>query len=90
MDEFQKCPNTLVADLGDAVSTLFDPFNVKYYAQVTNLSVERSVIPEAWAKQVDDELKNNVDISPVSEFASFYLSNLVIPCRVQCNDIYWP
>jgi len=95
LTELEKCENPAVADLSDsdAVSTLYDPFYVKYYAQVRNLlSGDRSItgVPDDWAAEVLNELnKNGGNTSSVKNLAAFYLTHLVIACRVQCN-IYWP
>jgi len=36
--------------------------------------------------KVNDELtENGGDISPVTWLANYYLTNLVIACKVQCN-----
>lgn len=71
------------------VSTLWGPFYVKYYARVYKLigeSPDLSVSPDDWAVEVNDELnENNGNISFVKELADYYLTNLVIACKVQCN-----
>ena len=60
-----------------------------YYAQVGNLIGEphdRSVNPNDWAAKVNKELtENGGNISFVKSLAEFFLTNLVIACKVQCN-----
>jgi hypothetical protein len=75
------------------VSTLCNPFYIKYYAQVGNIlndDSDRSVDPDDWAAAVNSNLKEyGGDILSVTELASYFLSHLVVACRVQCN-ICWP
>jgi len=98
LEKFAMCQNGAVKSLGDAVSTLCDPFYVKHYAQVDNLigeSPDRSTSPDVWAKKMNDELNENrrelgrEGISSVTEFAIYHLNHLVIACKAQCN-ICWP
>jgi len=87
--ELAKCQNLAVKISGDAVSTLCDLFYPKYYAPVDILigeSPDRSVSPGDWAVNVNNELtENGGDISPVTWLANYYLTNLVVACKVQCN-----
>ena len=70
---------------------LYDTFYVtkKYYAQVGKLigeSPDRSESPDDWAVKVDEELTaNGGNMSFVKSLAEFFLTNLVIACKVQCN-----
>ena len=89
LNELLNCENDTVVNLGDAVSTLCDPFYVKYCAQVANLDNDRSISPDDWAAEVDNELlQNGGTITSITKLANFYLSNLIIACRVLCN-ISW-
>ena len=89
LTELERSENPAVADLGDAVSTLCDPFYVKYYAQVGSLNGDHSVSPDDWAADLNNELlENGGNTSFVANLANYYLTHLVIPCRVQCN-ICW-
>ena len=61
------------------------------YAQVGNLIGEspdrsESESPDNWAVKVNEELtENGGNISFVKSLAEFFLTNLVIACKVQCN-----
>jgi hypothetical protein len=90
LTELSKCEILAVVELGDAVSTLSDPFYVKYCAQVDKLDSDRSVSPYDWAANVNKELnENGGNTSSLTDLANYYLTNLVIAIRVQCN-ICWP
>jgi len=89
LEKFEGCQNNAVKSLGDAVSTLCDPFYVKYYAQVDNLigeSPDRSTSPDVWAEEMNNALNENSEgIWSVTEFANYHLNHLVIACKAQCN-----
>jgi hypothetical protein len=73
------------------VSALCDTFYVKCHSQANNILYgETSLNPGDWEAQVNGQLKDNGgDISLVTDLASYYLTNLIMPCTVQCI-IYWP
>jgi hypothetical protein len=92
LSDLGKCENPAVASLGDAVSTYVIIYVInKFYAQVGGLNDDRSVSPDDWAAAVNNKLKekNSGNISLLTNLAKFYLTHLVIACRVQCN-ICWP
>jgi hypothetical protein len=63
-------------------------FYVKYYMQVNSLNQNHQNHND-WAEAVYEELsQNGGNISHLTGLATYYLNNLVIPCRVQCN-ICW-
>lgn len=90
MTELAQCENSAVIDLGDALSTFCETFYVIKISQVHNLSGDRSVSPDDWAAAVNKELdENGGNTSFLTDLASYYMTHLVIACRVQCN-ICWP
>jgi hypothetical protein len=92
MTELANCETPAVVELGDAASTLCDPFYVKYCAQVGKLDNDRAVSPVNWAANVNKKLiekGTNLSESSLTRLASFYLNSLVIAGRVQSN-ICWP
>jgi hypothetical protein len=93
MTELAKCEIPAVVELGDAASTLCDPFYVKYCAQVGKLDSDRAVSPVDWAANVNKKLNENdedMSESSLTDLANYYLNNLVIACRVQFNIFCWP
>ena len=88
--ELAKCENINVVTLGDVFSTLYDILSIEYWAQVNSLNGDRSVSPDEWAADVYSKLsEDGGNLTHVTEFASDYLNNLVVVCRVQWN-ICWP
>jgi hypothetical protein len=66
-------------------------FYVEYYMQVNTLYHTRPIrqSPHDWAAAVYGHLtRDGGEISHLTGLATYYLNNLVIPCRVQCN-ICW-
>ena len=86
MTELAQCENSAVINLGEALSTLCDTFDVEYYVQVHSLN-DRSVDPVNWANAVNEGLGQNGDILPLTNLARLYLNDLVIPCRYNAISI---
>ena len=72
-------------------SVLCDTFYVKCHSLANDiLNGKTSLNPEDWAAQVKSQLKDNGgNISLATDLASYYLTNLIMACMVQCI-IYWP
>lgn len=87
LKELAKCKISAVETLGDAFPTLCDTVYVEYYVQVGSLqNGDRSISPANWAAGVYQGLKENLtdaNILPITDLANYYLTNLVIACRVQ-------
>ena len=85
MTELTKCENSVVIDLGDALSTSSDTFYVDYYVQVNSLNTDSSVDPANWAAAVYEGLSHSGGRVPLKNLAEKYLNTLVIPSTAQCN-----